>query len=198
MEGPLPGSPPALHPRDPRLQADALGRRLLARQREEPAAPAHLRHRLGVPREAGRIPRLPRGGREARPPQAGRRARPVLLPRRTGLRPAGLPPQGRRDPQGDGGLLAQEARGGRLLLRQHAPHHQGQPLQGLRPPRLVRRRHVPAHGARGRALLPQADELPDAQPDLPRRAAAPTASCRCAPSSSARSTATRSPAWSTA
>ena len=56
-------------------------------------------------------------------------------------------------------------------------------------PRDRRRRH---------GLPPQGDELPDAQPDLPVARSAPTASCRCGSSSSARSTATRSPAWSTA
>ena len=49
----------------------------------------------------------------------------------------------------------------------------------------------------GRRLLPQADELPDAQPGLRGRAGGPTASCRCGCSSSAPSTATRSPASST-
>ena len=38
----------------------------------------------------------------------------------------------------------------------------------------------------GARLLPQGDELPDAQPDLPGRAGGPTASCRCGSSSSAR------------
>ena len=52
-------------------------------------------------------------------------------------------------------------------------------FETVRPPRLVRRGHVPADGARRRVrrrrpaapraaeLLPEADELPDAQPDLP-------------------------------
>ena len=73
-------------------------------------------------------------------------------------------------------------------------------VRDLRPPGLVRRRHVPAdapgRGARrGRAdpqagpgLLPEADELPDAQPDLRAPAAGRTGSCRCGCSSSARST----------
>ncbi len=58
-------------------------------------------------------------------------------------------------------------------------HHQVAPLRGLRSSRLVPRRDVPAHARRRgvrrerRAaqarpgLLPEADELPDAQPDLP-------------------------------
>ena len=40
-----------------------------------------------------------------------------------------------------------------------------------RPPRLVRRRHVPADGDGQRRLLPEADELPDALPDLRQPAA---------------------------
>ena len=71
---------------------------------------------------------------------------------------------------------------------------------GMFPPCTWTRAATPdrrGHQARP-GLLPEADELPDAQPDLPRRADAPTASCRCGCSSSARSTATRSPAWCTA
>ncbi|MCP2308859.1 hypothetical protein FHR36_001983 [Kitasatospora paracochleata] len=51
-----------------------------------------------------------------------------------------------------------------------AARHQGHASSSSpRPPGLVRRRHVPAHEARRRhRLLPEADELPDAQPDLPR------------------------------
>ena len=90
----------------PGVQADAQRRRVLARQREEPAAAADLRHRVGVARRAGRLPEDARGGRAARPPQARRGARPVLLPRGDRLGPAGLPPQGRHHPPGDGELLA--------------------------------------------------------------------------------------------
>ena len=50
----------------------------------------------------------------------------------------------------------------------------------------------------GAKLLPEGHELPDAQPDLPGRADGPTASFRCGCSSSAPSTASRSPAWCTA
>lgn len=61
----------------------------------------------------------------------------------------------------------QPARGGGLRVRLHPPRHEGEALRDLGPPGLVRRRHVPAHAARrGRGLLPQAHELPDAQPDL--------------------------------
>ena len=62
----------------PGVQADAQRRRVLARQREEPAAPAHLRHRLADQGRAQGAPGLPRRGREARPPQARQRAGPVL------------------------------------------------------------------------------------------------------------------------
>ena len=39
-------------------------------------------------------------------------------------------------------------RAGRLRVRQLAAHHQGGAVRDVRPPRLVRRRHVPADGAR--------------------------------------------------
>ena len=52
------------------LQAPVVGRRLLARRREQPDAPAHLRHRVPDAGGARRASRAPRGGQEARPPQA--------------------------------------------------------------------------------------------------------------------------------
>ena len=117
--------------------------------------------------------------REARPPQARRGARPVLVPDRDRQRPAGVPPQGRHHPPGDGGLLAPPPRGGRLRVRQHPAPDQGRPVHHLRAPGVVQGRHVPAHGTGRGHLLPQADELPDAHPDLrgaravlPRAAAA--------------------------
>ena len=57
LEGPVPRPAPADHQEHPGFQADALRRRLLARQREEPAAAADLRHRLAVAGRAGRVPR---------------------------------------------------------------------------------------------------------------------------------------------
>ena len=141
--------------------------RLLARQREEPAAAAHLRHRLG---EQGRPQGLPRAagrGRAPRPPPARRRARPLQLPRRDRLRPGRLPPQGRRDQAGDGGLRPRPAHRGGLRLRRHAAHHQARPVRDLGAPAVLRGHHVPGHGAGEQRVLPQGHELPDAQPDLP-------------------------------
>ena len=66
-----------------------------------------------------------RGGRAPRPPQARPRPRPLQLPRRDRLRPGGLPPQGRRDQAGDGGLRPPAAHRGGLPVRRHAPHLQG-------------------------------------------------------------------------
>ena len=51
--------------RHPGVQAHAHRRGVLARQREEPAAAAHLRHRVGVPRRAQGAPAPARGSREA-------------------------------------------------------------------------------------------------------------------------------------
>ena len=104
LERPVPRPAPADHQADPGVQADAVRGGVLARRREEQAAAADLRHRLGVQGGARGAPAPDRGGRAPRPPQARPRARPVQLPRRARLRPGGLPPQGRRDQAGDGGL----------------------------------------------------------------------------------------------
>ena len=96
----MPRPAPADHPAHPGVQADAHRRRVLARQREEPAAAADLRHRLAVPRGAGRVPGHAGRGGEAGPPQARRRAGPVLVPDRDRQRAAGVPPQGRRSSAG--------------------------------------------------------------------------------------------------
>ncbi len=163
----MPRSAPAQHPAHPGVQADQVGGRLLARQREEPAAAADLRHRVGEPGRAQGLPAAAGRGREARPPQARRRARPLLVPGRDRVRPGGVPPQGRGDQAGDGGLRPAAAHRGGLLLRRDPAHLQGGALPPLRPPALLRRRDVPAHPHGGRGLLPQGHELPDAQPDLP-------------------------------
>ena len=129
------------HPADRRVQADALGRRVLAGLGEEPAAAAGVRHRLADPGRAQGVPEAAGGGGPARPPQARRRPRPVQLPRRDRLRPGGLPPQGRHHPPGDGELLAAAARGGRLRVRQHPAHHQGRSCS--RPPGTCRTTPTP-------------------------------------------------------
>ena len=167
----MPRPAPAHDQADPGVQADALRRGVLARRREEQAAPAHLRHRLGEQGGARGAPAPHRGGRAARPPPARSRPRPVQLPRRDRLGPARLPPQGRGDQAGDGGLRPPPAHRGGLRVRRHAAHRQGGPLPHLGPPALLRRGHVPAAGGRRRGLPPQGDELPDAQPDLPVAAA---------------------------
>ena len=114
VEGPVPRPAPADHPAHPGAEGDAQRRRVLAGEREEPAAAADLRHRLAVPRRAGRVPGHAGRGRAARPPQARRRAGPVLVPDRDRQRAAGVPPQGRDHPAGARGLLAAAARGRRV------------------------------------------------------------------------------------
>src|SRR6201996_890963 len=101
------------------------------------------------------------------------------FPSEIGRGPAGLPPQRRHHPPGDGGLLAPPPRGGGVRVRQHSAPDQGRPVHHLGAPGVVQGRHVPAHGTGRGHLLPEADELPDAHPDLrgaravlPRAAAA--------------------------
>ena len=167
VERPVPRPAPADHEADPGVQADAERRGVLARRREEQAAPARLRHRLGDQGGAGGAPAPDRGGRASRPPQARPRPRPVLLPRRARLRPRGLPPQGWRDQEGDGGLRPSPAHRGGVRVRRHPAHLQGGALPHLRAPAVLRPHDVPRHGVREREVPAQGDELPDAQPDLP-------------------------------
>src|SRR5439155_5965439 len=68
------------------LQAPLVLRRLLARRRAQPDAPADLRHRLAHPGGARQAPLAARGGEEARPPQARARARFVRASRRLARR----------------------------------------------------------------------------------------------------------------
>ena len=76
-------------------------------------------------------------------------------------------PKGGLIRKADGGLLAPASRGRRVRVRVLAAHHQGRAVRDLRAPRVVRRGHVPADGARrGAAVLPEADELPVPHPDL--------------------------------
>ena len=149
LEGPVPRPAPAHDQAHPGVQADAVRRGVLAGQREEQAAAAHLRHRLGDQGGARGVPAPHRGGRAARPPQAGSRARPVQLPRRDRLRPGGLPPQGRGDQAGDGGLRPPAPHRGGLRVRRHPAHRQAGALRDLRPPAVLRRRDVPADGDGG-------------------------------------------------
>ena len=150
LHRPVPRPPCPLHQPARPLRPHAGGRGLLAGRREAPAAPAHLRHGLGVGQGAGRPSPPAGGGRAPRPPQARCRAGPLLLPRGDRLGPGRVPSQGRHGPPADGGLLAASATGRRLRVRVHPPHHQGRAVRDLGPSRLVRRRDVPAHGARRR------------------------------------------------
>ena len=154
---------------------------------------------------AARLPAPPRGGRQARPPQARRRARPVLAsPTRSARGLAVFHPKGgiirarwrttsRRRHIEDGYELR--------LLRPHitkgtlfetvAATCSGTRTACSRRCTSTRSATTTATSHAGPGLLPQADELPDAQPDLPVARRAATASCRCGSSSSAPSTATR-------
>ena len=96
LRRPLQGSARREHRQARAVQAPRGRRRVLARRREAPDAPAHLRHGLADPGGARPIPVAPPGGEEARPPPARRPARPVQLPRRVaGVRL--LAPQGPDD-----------------------------------------------------------------------------------------------------
>ncbi len=80
------------HRPDRPVQAAGHRRRVLARRRDAPDAPARLRHGLGDAGGPRRLPLAPRGGQEARSPPPGRPAGPVLVPRRVArVRRSGTP-----------------------------------------------------------------------------------------------------------
>ena len=68
-------------------------------------------------------------------------------------------PQGRSGAKDHRGLQPGPSRGGRLRLRLQPPHRQVGAVGDQWAPRLLRRRHVPAHGAGRGELLPEAHEL---------------------------------------
>ena len=107
------------------VQAAQHRRRVLARRRDAPDAPAHLRHRLGDAGGARPAPVARRGGEEARPPQARPRARPLHLPSRVAGR--AVPPPARHGPLAVArGLVAPGPPRGRLPRGPHAePRAQG-------------------------------------------------------------------------
>ena len=158
-----------------RVQAHEGRGRVLARQREGPDAPAHLRHRVGVEGRARRAPAPPRGSR-ARATTASSASSSTCSrsPRRSARASRCSTRRARSCAASWRSTRAQrhEAAGYEFV---NSPHiTQGRPLRDVGPPRLVRRRHVPADaprrgrpGRRGHDLLPQADELPVPRPDLP-------------------------------
>ncbi len=177
-----------------------IGRGVLARLGEEPAASAGLRYGVADPGRAQGVPAAARGGGTPRPPQARRRAGPVLAsPTRSAPGLAVFHPKG--------GIIRRELENYSRAPRTRRPATpfvdtphitKGQLFETSGPPAVLRGHDVPAHAAGGRGVLPQADELPVPQPDLPGARDGRTGSCRCACSSSARCTGTRSPAWCTA
>ena len=100
-------------------------RRLLARIREEPAAAAHLRHRVADQGRAARVPAAPRGGRQARPPQLGQELDLFSFPDEIGSGLAVFHPRG--------GIIRGE-------MEQHARSGTSRPATPTCTPRTSRRR----------------------------------------------------------
>ena len=126
LHRPVPRPARGLHPRAARrrLQAAFHRRRLLAGRRAQPDAHPHLRHRLGEPPGAGRLPEEAGGDREAGPPPPGPGAGPVLHPRGGRGGADLLAPQGGPHPGHRGGLLAAQAFRQRLRGGEHPAHRQ--------------------------------------------------------------------------
>src|SRR5439155_26399050 len=102
LHRPLPRPAPAELGPDQGAQADRPRRRVLARQRAQPAADPDLRDRLLRPEGPRRLPRAARAGPRARPPSPRPAARPLhLLRALAGL--AALVPEGDGDLEPAGG-----------------------------------------------------------------------------------------------
>ena len=151
LEGPVPRPAPAHHQGHPGVQADAHRRRLLAGQREEPAAAADLRHRLGVPGRPGRATWTCSSEAEKRDHRKlGAELDLFSFPTEIG---SGLPvfhPKGGiiRRVMEDYSRRRHEEAGYEFV---NTPHITKADLfEHLRAPGVVRGGHVPAHGA-GRA-----------------------------------------------
>ena len=152
-------------------------RRVLARQREEPAAAADLRHRVADPGRAEGVPeagsRRPRAATTASSAPSSTCSR---FPDEIGSGLAVFHPKGGVIKREMEDYVRAPAHRGGLPVRRHAAHHQGGAVPHLRAPAVLRGHHVPADGHGGQRLLPQGHELPDAQPDLPvARAVVPRA-----------------------
>ena len=113
---------------------------------KQPDAPAHLRHGVGVARRTS----TPTSHRLEEAEKRDHRKLGAELdlfsfPDEIGSGLAVFHPKGGIVRRLMEDYSPPAPRGGRLRVRLLAAHHQGEPVRDLRPPRLVRRRHVPAH-----------------------------------------------------
>ena len=138
---------------------------------KRPDAAAHLRHGVGVSKAGSRSTctgsRRPRSATTA---SSASSSTCLSFPHELGGGLAVWHPKGGDRPQADGGLQPRRATSAAATSsssRRTSPRPTL--FETSRPPRLVRRRHVPADGDGQRHVLPEADELPDALPDLPSR-----------------------------
>ena len=184
------------------LQADAGRRRLLAGRRAATRCCSASTARRGTSKTGPRRPPPPpRGGRaSATTASSAPSSTCSRFPDEIGRRPRRLPPEGRHRAPADGGLQPPAPRGRRLRVRLLAAHHQGRRCS--RPagtstgtPTACTR---PWSWTSGTEYYLKPMNCPFHILIFRQPAAVATASCRCGCSSSARCTATRSRASSTA
>ena len=165
VQRPVQGAARREHGQDRAVQAPLGRRRVLARRREAPDAAAHLRHGLGDPGGAGRLPVAAGRGEEARPSPPGRPAGPVQLPRREpglGL----LASEGPADLAHARVCDARAPGAPRIPGDQHPDPRPREAVAQVGSPPALRREHVP-HGRRGPDVRAEADELPREHVHLP-------------------------------
>ena len=166
LRRPVPRPAPARRRAHRAGQAPVGRRRLLARQRGEPPAHPHLRHRLPHVEGARGAPRAAGAGAGARPPPGGPRPRALPLRRGRARLPV-LPAQRDGDRQRDQGGRARGAAADGLRRDPDARDPLRRALAAQRPLRQLPRAHV-LHRDRRAGLRGQAHELPGRVPGLPQ------------------------------
>ena len=177
-------------PSRPGVQADERGRRLLARRRQERAAAARLRHRLGRARKSSTS--ISSGSRKpsaATTAGSGASSTCSICGRRRSAASSGTPRAGRCSASSRD-YMRRPARRRRLSRGQGPAAARPQPVGSHRPLGEFPREHVHRRKPRRAGARGQADELPGPRADLPQPAAGATANCRCAWPNSAAATAT--------
>ena len=140
LERPVPRPAPADHQADPGVQADAHRGGVLARRREEQAAPAHLRHRLGV--QGGARGRTCTGSRR---PSGATTASSAATSTSTPSPTSSAPGLAVFHPKG--GVIKREMEDyvrqrhieEGFAVRRHPAHHQGRAVPHLGAPAVLRR-----------------------------------------------------------
>ena len=187
----LPRPARALHLEDQGLQAALDRGRVLEGRRAQPAAAAHLRHRvLHAARSSTSTLNQLEEAKKRDHRKLGQELDLFSIQELAGPGLIFFTPRAARSARILEDWMRDQYVAARLLAGLHAAHRPARSVEDLRPLQFLRREHVQADGAGRRRIPAQADELPVPHPDLSATRCRATATCRCGSASSARCTAT--------